>query len=356
MFPIISLKGTPEEIGFRHGALCREAIEKNIDLYFRVFKHYAELDRNQAISLANKFIPVIQAFDPDLLKEIRGIAEGAGVEMGEILALNARTELMFPDRLATGGECTAIAALPEATASGEMLLGQNWDWKPHLLETTVFLEIEQEGKPNVVTFTEAGLVGKIGLNSSGVGACLNILKAPVGQVGVPIHILMRGVLNSERLGDAIGRIASQDRGAANNCLMAHRDGAAIDFEIAPKDLDYLYPEGGVLVHTNHFISERLKPLDGSLALFPDSLLRLGRARQKLAARPGQITVETLQEIFRDHLNHPDSICRHPDRRDPDLEHAQTVASVIMNLTKKEMLITQGPPCENEYETLKFSVL
>jgi isopenicillin-N N-acyltransferase-like protein len=356
MLPIIAIKGSAGELGFQHGSRCQEMIQKNIQLYFRVFQHYAQLDRSQAIKLAQRFIPAIQAFDSSLLEEMRGIAEGAKVELEEILALNVRTELMYPDKLATGGECTALAVLPEATASGDMLLGQNWDWKPPLKETTVLLEIEQQGKPNVVTLTEAGIVGKIGLNSAGLGACLNILKSPLGQVGVPVHVLMRGILNCERFGDAISKIASMDRGSTNNCLIAHCEGAAMDFEMAPQALDFFYPEKGVLVHTNHFTSERLKPLDANLTQFPDSLLRYGRAKQKMMGRAGKISIEDFKDVLRDHFNYPDSICRHPDKRDPELEHVQTVASIIMNLTTKEVYITHGPPCESEYQPLKFKTI
>ena len=356
MVPIVSVKGTPTEVGVQHGSQCKEMIRKNIDLYFRLFQHYANLDRNRAAHLAKKFIPVIEGFDPAILQEINGIAKGAGVEPEEILALNVRTELMFPDRLALPGECTALAALPEATAAGEMLLGQNWDWKPHLGATTVLLEIEQTGRPGVVTLTEAGIVGKIGLNSAGLGACLNILKAPVGQIGVPIHVLMRGILNCERFGDAIDRIGALPLGSANNCLLAHADGAAVDFEMAPRTVEFLYPENGVLVHTNHFTSDRMKPLDAKLDQLSNSILRYGRAKQKLGARAGRITAEDFKEVLRDHFNYPDSICRHPDPRDPELEHVESVVSIIMNLKKKEMEITHGPPCRNEYRTLKFNVL
>jgi isopenicillin-N N-acyltransferase-like protein len=354
MFPLYSLKGSPREIGRQYGASCPDRIHKNIDLYFRVFKHYANLDRSRAVRLAKSFIPVIQSFDNDLLEEMMGIAEGAGADFEEILAVNVRTELMYPDQLAGKGECTALAALPEATASGDMLLGQNWDWKPHLLETTILLRLEQEKKPTVLTLTEAGLVGKIGFNSAGIGACLNILKSSLAEVGIPIHILMRGILNSERFGDAIGKIVSANRGSSNNTLIAHRDGAAIDFEMAPKDVDFLYPENGILVHTNNFVSPRLRPLDTGLSQFPDTLLRYGRAQQKMQQRAGRIAVADFKEVLGDHCNHPDSICRHPDPRDPELERVQTVASIIMNLTRGEMHLTQGPPCSNPYQTIAFS--
>jgi isopenicillin-N N-acyltransferase-like protein len=74
------------------------------------------------------------------------------------------------------------------------------------------------------------------------------------------------------------------------------------------------------------------------------------------AKAGEITVEDFKEVLRDHVNHPNSICRHPDERDTELEHVQTVASIIMNLTQKEVHIASGPPCCNEYQTMKFKVL
>lgn len=356
MIPIISLKGSPKEIGFQHGSACKEMIRKNIDLYFKLFHYYANLDYNQARQLARRFIPIIQKFDPDLLEEIHGIASGAGVEEEEVLALNVRTELMYPDKLVSGGECTSMAVLPSATSSGEVIIGQNWDWKPPLKEATVLLEIEQLNKPKVITLTEAGVVGKIGCNSTGLGACLNILKAPLEETGLPIHILMRGILNSPRFSDAIAKIVSMNRGSANNCLLAHRDGLAMDFEMAPQALDFFYPQDGILVHTNHFNSDRLKPLDGNLIQYPDTLLRYGRAQQKLLSRLGKITCADFQEVFQDHFNYPNAICRHPDERDHPLAQVQTVVSIIMNLTKKEIYIAEGPPCQSQYQTLKFSGL
>jgi isopenicillin-N N-acyltransferase like protein len=356
MIPQFSLKGRPKEIGFQHGTQCRDMIQKNIGLYFRLFQHYSNLNRDQVFKVARRFLPVLESFDPAILEEIKGIAEGARAGLEEILALNARTELMYPGDRPEGGECTAIAVLPEASASGEMLLAQNWDWKPELMETVVLLEIAQPGKPNIVTLTEAGVVAKIGLNSAGVATCLNVLKSKMGRIGVPIHVLLRAILNCERLGDAIARIAAMDRGSANNCLLAHRDGMAMDFELGPQALDFFYPEDGLLFHTNHFISERMKPIESALTEFPDSILRLGRARQKLTPRAGKISPDDLKELFQDHFNHPDAICRHPDERDPEQERVQTVASIIMNLTTREVEISHGPPCGHEYRRLTFSSL
>ena len=37
----------------------------------------------------------IRAYRPDLIEEMEGIAEGAGLDFGTILLMNARTEVMF---------------------------------------------------------------------------------------------------------------------------------------------------------------------------------------------------------------------------------------------------------------------
>ena len=56
------------------------------------------------------------------------------------------------------------------------------------------------------TLTEAGILGKIGLNDAGLGVCLNLLSttADGGRDGTPIHVLLRQMLQSCRsVDDAI---------------------------------------------------------------------------------------------------------------------------------------------------------
>ena len=64
----------------------------------------------------------------------------------EILALNARTELLPAQRSLTGadaGECTAIAVSPAASATGETLLAQNWDWVGSQREALILLRVRE---------------------------------------------------------------------------------------------------------------------------------------------------------------------------------------------------------------------
>ena len=55
------------------------------------------------------------------------------------------------------------------------LLAQNWDWHPDLRASTVVWIVEHDDRW-FATLTEAGILAKIGLNSAGLGVCLNILR------------------------------------------------------------------------------------------------------------------------------------------------------------------------------------
>ena len=107
------------------------------------------------------------------------------------------------------------------------------------------------------------------------------------------------------------------------------------------------------MHTNHFITARLQAGDVGVVASDHTLLRYGRAIRLLRAQATQITVETLKSIFRDHFNHPKSLCRHPDLGQPEIERSATLASMIVDLTAGEMHVTAGEPCETEYQNISM---
>ena len=347
LFPRLSLKGSAYEIGHQHGSAFQSLIRDNIALYFDIFSYYAHLRREEVIFRAPSFIPIIEEFDREILEEIRGIADGSGCLLEEIIALNARTEIMFKDGAPKHGECTALAVTPEASANGHTFIGQNWDWMIKVKKNVVILEIEQKEKPRILVFTEAGFVGKIGMNTAGLGLCANLLVGSDTVPGVPFHLFCRGILNASSLGEALGKVLGHRSGASGNFLIAHADGEAIDIETNPIGNDYLYNNSGVITHTNHFESN-LTVQDVGRTLFPDSILRYCRSGKLLNKERGRITLQTLQNILQDHFNHPNAICRHVDNRLPELEQIQTNASMVMDLTDRVMSVCTGNPCTEEY--------
>jgi isopenicillin-N N-acyltransferase-like protein len=245
-------------------------------------------------------------------------------------------------------ECTAVAVLPEVTAEQKIWIGQNWDWLPRLKGSLILLEIEQPKRPTILMVAEAGIVGKIGMNSSGIGVCLNILSANGPKRGVPVHVILRGILNSDTLGDALGAILRMGSGGCSHFLIATQEGEAIGMEVGFQDVDPLYPREGMLTHANHFLRDRSGRVDQGRVRFPDSLLRDYRALKLLRQKKEKLTLSDLQGVLQDHFNYPHSICRHPDSGKDEWEEIISLVSIVMDLTSGTIYLAEGPPCKHSY--------
>ena len=313
------------------------------------FQHYG-LNRQTVLSTARKFKPIFKKHDPEMLHEMEGLATATDTKIEEILALNVRYELLW----GSWASCTSFAVLPEASKDGHLMIGQNWDWIDSVRDSCHTWRItNRKGKPDLLCFTEAGIVGpKIGMNSSGLSLNVNGLVSGADGVrpGVPFHLITRKILNSTSMSEVFEFLESIKRAGSANYLIGQKQGEAIDVETAPDQLGYLYPTDGILTHTNHFLS--LKVDDVGRRRFPDSIVRYFRSQHLLRQRD-QIDSEYLQTMLRDHFNHPNSICAHSNQSKPAEEREQTNASFIMDLTDQAVLISKGPPCESQYERLQM---
>jgi isopenicillin-N N-acyltransferase-like protein len=325
-----------------------------------LWQHMGGVSREKILTDVEAFVPFIERFDSDLVEEMRGVAEGAGLEFREVAALNARTELTFsclPNTLkeSSSGGCTSFGLLPEATESGHVIIGQNWDWRAEALQTCVVLQIEQKEKPNIVMHAEAGTIGHRGLNSAGLGVCINYIRseADVFRPGVPFLIKLRGILNSSRMSAALQMLMAYPGPNSMNMVVGHQGGEIIDVENLPNDLLFVYPRDGILTHANHFESPMLRIRDTGKGTLADTIFRSGRLRRLLEARRGKLDVETIREALSDHFSYPDSICRHPDEACEKVDQWQTLASIILDLTEMTLRYTEGPACTGPYRVARL---
>src|SRR5207245_2034656 len=173
--PILSLKGSTYQKGRKHGKRARPEIENNLEVYFRRFKSETELSHDLAISRAAKFLEVINRVSPEYAETMKGVADGSAQDILDITALNVRYELMYSQFSKIGLKplpktfgCTAFATLPTTVENGHLIMAQNWDWIPQV--KGLFLKERNENGPNVLSFTEAGVVVcEIGPDRGAVG-------------------------------------------------------------------------------------------------------------------------------------------------------------------------------------------
>jgi isopenicillin-N N-acyltransferase like protein len=361
MFPVFDLKGTPHERGRIHGEQARERVGRSLANYARLFEfHGMPWIEAQRRSVAYR--DVIGALDGELLEEIEGIAQGAGRRVEEILALNARTELLPAGFLgrADSGECTAIAVSPAASATGGALLAQNWDWVGSQRDSLVLLRVDEgrgtDRAASYLTLTEAGMLAKIGINARGFGVCLNILRSTFDgeRPGVPVHVLLRALLKRTSVRDAVSFASTLEFGSSSNILCADRGGESASLEIAPRGVRVVRGDGATLCHTNHFLHPEAAGWQAALLSSISTVPRLARAREHAAARPKH-DIADLQRLLRDESAGLLSICRRPDPSLQAEEQIETVASVIMELARGVMHVAPDVPSRAGYEPVGLAL-
>lgn len=355
-FPLIELSGGAEARGRAYGQAAAARIRLGLAHYGAQLAADASAARIRRIAL--EFLPRIEAFAPHFVPEMRGIATGANVELADIVMLNCRTEVLQlarrtkePEKVPDG--CTGAIILPEATADGALLHGQNWDWKRECAETTVVLRVRRDDGPDLLTMVEAGGMARCGLNAAGIAITANYLRSDrdYAQEGVPLSLLRRLALEQEQVAHAARILATTPKSASNNLMLSHASGFGVDFECAPDESFTLWPERGVLVHANHFVSPvaLAKLKDGGLATTPDSLYRDRRVRQLLEPDLGRLSLDHLRAAFLDDWQSPWSVCR-PPRKNLEDNLSATVAMVLMRPAEGHMEIAPLPALNRVFTT------
>ena len=344
--PTILVEGEARERGRQHGELAADRVGLSIEAYMRRFEHFAGLKPRVVRERAERYAESIAAYDPETLEEILGIAEGAGCRRGDVLAVNCRSELMFGSNAPL--ECTSFGLQPETTATGRTYVGQNWDWAPEIKENLILLVVKQSPRPTIVLLDEAGMVGRMGMNDAGIALTTNTLIGEESGVGVPYNVLLRGVLNSRTLSQAIGALVRPKRALGANFLLGDGRGQVLDIEASASTIDYLVPMNGIIVHGNHFAGARHRGRDQSLERFPDSLYRECRIRAHFEHLEGPATEEDMEEALKDAFGYPNAICRAADPEQDELEQIETIASIIMDPSARRFRLTVGPPDQKPY--------
>lgn len=113
-----------------------------------MFQHTSKLSWSEVQEVAREFQHSLQTLTPQLYAEIEGIAEGAGRDVVDIVALNCRSEIAL-GKFSDG--CTSLSWKKNENVR---VLSQNWDWTASVMDNLAMVCIEQPGKPTIYMVTE----------------------------------------------------------------------------------------------------------------------------------------------------------------------------------------------------------
>lgn len=334
---VYKFSGTYYNIGYQLGLEGRQAV------HHRVAALYQE-PPNRSPDEITRFITTgwrcLRETYPQVAEECRGIARGAAVSLYDLMLL--LTEELY-DQEDLG--CTDIAALGSATVDGRALMGHNND-EPG--KETEILHLRPTSGPAATVFTLGMVRVSAGANSSGLVLGGNMLLANDVRPGIPRLLLVRAMLDCPSI-ERAQQVTLDPRRASNyNNVLGDHTGRILDIEGSGTDARFILPQDGVLSHSNHYLHPEMQQHENRKD-WPSTLIREQRACS-LVRKLKPHSVASFQRILRDHQGYPGSICRHELGESGN----STVFSTIFEIEKGVVWYCQGPPCQTEYEPLRYA--
>ena len=338
---IIKVSGNPTERSKSYAEQLRTRIQQTYDFYNDVVFKHSELSDVEIYKRVNILISKTRAVFPNLISELECISESSNIPIQQIFLINARTEILN----ASVGECTSIA-IPKNN-----LLAQTWDWIEEMENLMVILIVEKEDGSSFVTLTEPGMLAKIGINNYGISVGLNFLKSKHSLDGVPVHLLLRAILDCTSLKKVREIVAQSNMGKSSYIPVATSIGEAVGFEFSNDAMQELTPMDDVLLHTNHCLAPNMTsvPLPTSNQRYETTLANL--------RTDTNFNFATVDRILSD-TSSSEAPVQAPYRPSESLGNLSvgTCATIIMELEKLRFSYRKGPNPFGPYHTICLSDL
>jgi isopenicillin-N N-acyltransferase like protein len=345
-----STQTSPRARGEEFGETHRTQIAATIAGYDELFAARAPAAAPVVSAVARDALAAIRQWAPALASELHGIAAGAAQPAERLAAINARTEILAALGAATRGECSTVVHL--GGESGEPVAMQNWDWFAGMAGNWLVWTIPHPDGRTTTTVTEYGILGKIGINSTGVGVLFNILHHDSDGTrtgGVPVHVIARQVLDTATDANAALVMITSARVTASTAMTVVAGTAAgktaLTAELWPGGPGFVRPNpDGLLLHTNHFLDPIAHPGDAEPREAPDTLIRYEVLQRTLHSHRDKLTAPAVRDALSSHAGGTGAICCHPDPGQPTGQQYATLATIELDFDARVVNVTAGGPC------------
>jgi isopenicillin-N N-acyltransferase like protein len=346
----------PFERGRQRGAQVAAPLQATWPIYqslFAVTARDAGRDPVDISAVAHACLDALSPWSPDLLRELEGVSAGTGLPLTTVMALNARTEVFAVAGGTSVTECSTI--VETAGTAGTALSAQTWDWHEELAHGW-HLQTVRKGERSYVGLSEFGMLAKIGVNSAGLGIHFNLLRhvsdAQPGyddqtaalRGGVPVHLVAAAILGSaDTVGEALDLVRSAPIAASTVITVVTPEEAAC-LEMSAAGVGVVEPSDGWLVHTNHFLDPRLAEGEAVTEFVTTTFEREDLLRSRVKAVAGPQDVEELTTMLCAHDEDGASVCRHPGPGDPHGYRSATLATVALDVERRQAHVFEDGPC------------
>jgi len=348
---VVEAAGSAYKLGFEVGSQCQDLAREMVENCRRKLKQEYDVDWDRARVIARKHLSFCEDSIPKYVDELKGYAEGAGLELEEVFPLFCSYS---SERERISG-CTDLVVSAGLTKEKHVLMAHNEDTSPKDGKYLCLVRGKPENAPAFLTVAYAGIIFNAGLNSASLGFGGNALNPNDTRVGIPVDMVFRAMYGAGTVVEALTYANLPHRESSYNNIVADRQGQIYNIEGSATDFELTYAGGSYLVHSNHYVTEKMQGYESNfchdvreIKRYMCSVARFNRM-SNLVVESEEISVPGIMDMMRDHANYPCSICRHVDEEVRVENQVQTNFSSIADLTAQELWLCYGNPCSAEYE-------
>ncbi len=336
---VLKVSGTHFECGQQIGKNYQEQIQKALEENKN--NPAPSLDWDQTIEKSKLYWEETVKAYPQIIEEIKGVAEGANVETIELFTYLVEELWAAPSQKA---EACSDIVLTSPLTDGRIIVGHNNDLPVDFLDKTFPIEWTFDDGSSMFTVGPLGFYVSSGVNSFGISLTGNELTPTDNKIGIPRAVIARAILTAKNIEEAINIATDQRRASSYNNVISTKD-RAISIEGSGTSFEIIEPKNGYLAHTNHYTCPSMIQFEGKENNV-SSISRLTLANDELQSKVGQTLAEKdLETILRSHIGKTgddNSLCRHSDIY-------PTVFSITIDFGSREVNMIKGNPCQGEYE-------
>lgn len=351
---ILKLPEDPFLRGYKHGEMLKNEIDTILQRWqFEVEKNFdINLDTLiQAFFYSTTMVDTIKKYCPDLLKEIRGIAQGSKQKYETILALQMSEEIEIAGQYLYSGNCTSIAC--SKTNDLPTIVAQNMDPPLFLHGFPTLLHIKDNpNSSESYIYTFPGFIGLCGMSQNIAVTCNGISMLNHKKEGLPVAFILRTLLTRKNEKDAFEWIRNIPHASPQSYIVGGIDSAKC-FECSANSVnDYIpFENTNITLHTNFAAANRdfnnryteLLKKFGKTAADPYFCQRYFTAYDLIKETGFNINTEDIKTI----LSSTDSYYQ-------PISNKHTYGCLIMEMKENPVLnIAPGKPHETEFITLHF---
>lgn len=366
---VIEVSGDGRARGRAHGEELRPLVHEHLARYLDAIAADLGTDPRaylQGFLRDTRFLPAIRRWTPDLLEELRGIAEGSGADFDLVYARSLSDEepwyrREYRLRDVGGRGCSSVALA--ARGQQPVVVAQNMDTPRWWDGTQVVVRVRNPSGLEALVFTVAGKISLAGMNSAGLAMCCNTLsQLDYSRDGLPEDFVVRGFLAQPTWAEGLGLLASVPHASGQNYTIGAPGCGPLNVECSARGMatEQAGADRPTIVHTNH-------PLrNGDQGLYREHAARLtaeqvrerfgGTTHERLRALEhlaGHGAIETVDQAVAALSAHDGPVCRHGEvegRRDQF-----TLGCLVMELVPgaPRLHVAPGPPCSTPFTTLGF---